>query len=247
MNNPVKVLSLVSYKFLPPNMGGQKGIAFFNRYLSKHVQLSCVTIQDNTDNQNEGYPIKNILPNDQLRYINLFLFFTLRRVIQEEKITHLIIEHPYFGWLGMLLKWFCKVKLIVHSHNIEASRFKSMGKSWWPILWQYEKMTHQNADYNFFIQDNDRQYAINHFKLNPVLCTTITYGFELANTPSVEEKLAAKKTICGLHSIEEMDKILLFNGTLGYKPNLDALDIILHKINPNLLVEPNFKIGRAHV
>ncbi|MBK9485754.1 MAG: glycosyltransferase family 4 protein [Chitinophagaceae bacterium] len=33
----------------------------------------------------------------------------------------------------------------------------------------------------------------------------------------------------------------LFNGTLGYKPNLDALDVILEKINPILLADKNFR------
>ncbi len=241
MNKEVKILSLVSYKFLPPDMGGQKGIAFFNRYLSKHANLSCITIKDNSQILTEGYPIKNILSNCPTRYINPFYFFTLSRIIREEKITHLIIEHPYYGWLGILLKWFCKIKLIVHSHNIEALRFKSTGKWWWGILWHYEKHTHKNANYNFFIQENDRQYAIENFKLNPGLCTVITYGFELSEAPPVAEKKAARVQICKTHGISESEKILLFNGTLGYKPNLDALDIILEKINPILLETKDFK------
>ena len=241
MDKAVNILSLVPYKFLPPDMGGQKGIAFFNRYLSKETNFSCVTIKDNTQTANERYSIKNILSNGSSRYINPFYFFTLRRIIRAEKITHLIIEHPYYGWLGILLKWFCNIKLVVHSHNIEAIRFKTMDKWWWGILWHYERMTHKNADCNFFIQDNDRNYAIENFKLDPEKCTTITYGFELSEAPALADKQAARKQICKLHSITETDKILLFNGTLGYKPNLDALDIILEKINPILLADNNFK------
>lgn len=241
MDKAVKILSLVSYKFLPPDMGGQKGIAFFNHYLNKHSNLTCVTIKDNSQILSEGYPIKNILSNSQTRYINPFYFFTLSRILKEEKITHLILEHPYYGWLGIILKWFCKVKLIVHSHNIESHRFKSMGKWWWGILWHYEKLTHKIADHSFFIQDNDRYYAIENFKLNPQQCATITYGFELNHAPSAEEKRSARELICKTHGNPATDKILLFNGTLGYKPNLDALDIILEKINPLLLADRNFK------
>lgn len=241
MDNNAKILSLVSYKFLPPDMGGQKGIAFFNRYLAKHANLVCVTIKDNEQFAAEGYAVKNILSNSATRYINPFYFFTLRRITREEKITHLIIEHPYYGWLGMLLKWFCKVKLVVHSHNIESLRFKTMNKWWWGILWHYEKLTHKNADHNFFIQENDRAYAIEHFKLDPQKCTVITYGFELSQAPSPLDKQSARQKLCDDHDILPQEKILLFNGTLGYKPNLDALDIILQKINPLLLAEPNFK------
>jgi polysaccharide biosynthesis protein PslH len=241
LDKAVKILSLVPYKFLPPDMGGQKGIAFFNRYLSKLVKLNCVTIQDNIELATEGYHIQNILSNSSSRYINPFYFFTISHIIRKEKITHLIIEHPYYGWLGILLKWFCKVKLIVHSHNIEAQRFKSMGKWWWGILWQYEKMTHKKADHNFFIQDNDRNYAIENFKLKPEQCTTITYGFELSQSPTPSDKRSARVQICKTHGISETGRILLFNGTLGYKPNLDALDIILEKINPALLADENFR------
>ncbi len=241
MNKNIKVLSLVPYKFLPPDMGGQKGIAFFNRYLGKLTDLSCVTIKENNIIQAEGYPIKNILSNSRVRYVNLFYFFTLNRIIRENNITHLIIEHPYYGWLGVLLKIFSKVKLIVHSHNMEAQRFKSMGKWWWGILWHYEKLTHKNADHSFFIQDDDRNYAIENFKLHPQQCTTITYGFELSKTPSVEDKLSARELICKTNGIPVTEKILLFNGTLGYKPNLDAINSILEKINPLLLAQTGFK------
>ncbi len=240
MDKAVNILSLVPYKFLPPDMGGQKGIAFFNRYLNRLVSLTCVTVKGNTEQASEAYPIKNILSNGPSHYINPFYFFTLRHIIREEKITHLIIEHPYYGWLGILLKWFCNIKLVVHSHNIEALRFKTMGKWWWGILWHYEKLTHRKAHHNFFIQDNDRKYAIESFKLDPEKCTTITYGFELSTAPSHADKQSAREQICKLHNISASDKILLFNGTLGYKPNLDALNVILEKINPILLADNNF-------
>jgi len=240
MNQPVKVLSLVSYKFLPPDMGGQKGIAFFNRYLAKKLDLLCVTTQENDNIGKEGYRVMNILSNSPSRYVNLFYLFTLSRIIKENKITHLIIEHPYYGWLGILLKGLCKVKLVVHSHNTEALRFKSTGKWWWGILWHYEKMTHRNADLNFFIHDEDRNYAIEFFKLSPEKCTTITYGFEHSSIPAPEDKKAARRSICKTHNIAETEKILLFNGTLDYKPNLEAIDTILQKINPLLIADRNF-------
>ena len=239
-NTTVKVLSLVSYKFLPPDMGGQKGIAFFNRYLAKKIQLTCVTTKNNEQVSAEGYTIKPLLGNRFYRYINLFYFFTLRRIIRTEKITHLVLEHPYYGWLGILLKWFCGIQLILHSHNIESLRFKSTGKWWWGILWHYEKKVHRQAHHNFFIQQNDYDYAIAHFKLDPELCTVITYGFELDQAPSLADKQAAGKMLREKHNINPADKLLLFNGTLGYKPNLDALVVILEQLNPLLLAETGF-------
>lgn len=241
MSEAIKVLSLVSYNFLPPKMGGQKGIALFNEYLGRELELCCITIKNNDSSFAKTYTVKNILSNSPSRYFNPAYFFLLKKMIRQEQITHLILEHPYYGWLGILLKWFCKVKLIVHSHNIEATRFRSMGKWWWGILWHYEKHVYKNADHNFFIQDDDREFAIHKFKLNASRCSTITYGFEMAAPPSREDRATAKKNICHHYNIQEDEKILLFNGTLDYAPNRDALDIILEKINPQLLANSAFR------
>ncbi len=221
-------------------MGGQKGIAFFYRFFAPHVNLTCVTTKSNDADAVNGYEVLNIISNSKLRYINLFYFFTLRKIIRQKKITHLIIEHPYYGWLAVLLKWFCRVKLIVHSHNIEALRFKSTGKWWWGILWNYERFTHRMAEINFFIHDEDREYGIKKFGLKKEKCFTITYGFELSSPPAADERNEAKEIISAKYNIGAANKILLFNGTLDYKPNLDAVDIILNEINPALIETKDF-------
>jgi hypothetical protein len=235
------VLSIVSYQFLPAKMGGQKGIAFFNRFFCKQVNLTCLTTKGNDPDYAEGYELRNILSNSKLRYINIFYFYTVKKIIKEKKITHVVLEHPYYGWLGILVKSFCKISLVVHSHNIESERFKSTGKWWWRILAYYEKLIYKSADTCFFINDEDKDYAIQHFNLEKHRCTTITYGFELSAAPSSEDKEAAKKFLQSKYKIEVQDKLLLFNGTLDYKPNLEAIDIILKKINPVLLDNDSFK------
>ena len=221
-------------------MGGQKGIAFFNRFFCRQVNLTCITTENNDPNYAEGYELLNILSNNKTRYIDLFYFFTLKKIIKEKKITHVLLEHPYYGWLGILLKQFCKITLVVHSHNIESTRFKSMGKWWWGVLASYEKLTYKTADVCFFINDEDKEYAIQHFDLAKQKCTTITYGFELSHAPSSEEKAIARNFLQTKYAINKQDKLLLFNGTLDYKPNSDAIDIILKKINPVLLNDPDF-------
>lgn len=241
MSKEVKILSLVSYKYLPAIMGGQKGIALFYHFFSPLAQLTCVTTQNNDTTFAKEYEVLNILSNKQIRYINIFYFFSLKKIIRSKKITHLILEQPFYGWLGILLKWYCGITLVVHSHNIEALRFKSIGKWWWRILWYYERFTYKKANLVFFIQDADREYGIEKLKLNPKKCFTITYGFELNKKPTNEERQASRKTILSQHAIASEEKILLFNGTLDYKPNLDALDIILNKINPALMLAENFK------
>ncbi len=222
-------------------MGGQKGIAYFYEYLSRLIPVTVISTKNNEYPIGQQFVFIPLLGNSKLRYINPLLFFKLKNSISKNKSTHLFLEHPYYGWLGILLKIFCNIKLVVHSHNIETQRFKSMGRIWWPILWQYEKYTHRKADINFFITDEDRQFAVQHFKLDAAKCHTITYGFEISKLPLPDEKLQARKQLQQQFRIMENEKILLFNGTLDYKPNLDAVDMILNQINPLLLKNGYFK------
>lgn len=231
----MKILSLVSYNIFPAKLGGQKGIALFNEYLAKETSLICVTVKSNEPHYTNSYEVRNILSNSAFRYINLLYFFTLSKIIRKEKITHLVLEHPYYGWLGILLKWFTKVKLVVHSHNIEHTRWKSLGKWWWPVLFQYEKQTHRAADYNFFIQADDMAFAIAQFKLDANKCRAITYGIEWDSATPPEEKERCRKLLQQQYQLSPSARIFLFNGTLNYLPNQQAVDTILEKINPVLV------------
>ncbi len=230
----MNIISLVSYNFLPAKSGGQKGIALFYKYFSAYHSVTIVSTKHNDPVFAQGYELRNILPDSRLRYINPFLYFRIRNCIREKKASHLILEHPYFGWLGMLLKKFCPIRLVVHSHNIESIRWKGLGKWWWRILWQYEKMTHRSADYSFFIQDADRDFAIASFGLDPKKCLTVSYGTEIPSPPSPETQQIAKSTLQRDLKVPQVTPLLLFNGAFGYGPNREALENLLYKVNPLL-------------
>jgi hypothetical protein len=243
MNNTgeIRVLTLIPYKFLPAKLGGQRNIALFFKSFSSLIKTTCVSVRGNDTSYAPEYEVLNVMSDSKLRYINPVNFFTLKKIIKEKQVTHLMIEHPYMGWMGILAKINCGVRLVIRSQNIESERFKSIGKWWWRILWYYERMVHRYADFNFFIQQDDEDYAITRYKLDAKKCFIITYGFELTRSPAPEERLAARETISSLYNITAGEKILLFNGTLNYKPNTDALDNILSRINPLLLANANFK------
>jgi glycosyltransferase involved in cell wall biosynthesis len=222
-------------------MGGQKGIALFNQSFCKEVDFFCATTRNNVLNGRVNYPLVSIFGNAAFRYINPLLYFRIRKIIRKHEITHLLLEHPYLGWLGWLIKKTTRIKIVIHSHNIEAERFRSTGKWWWHLLKFYEGFTHRMADFNYFISDEDRKYALEHYGLSEHRCTTITYGFDFPKPPDAEEKIKARQTLCELHGIPQDHRIILFNGTLDYLPNREALDHILFRINPLLLKIESFK------
>ncbi len=236
----VRILSIVPYQFLPAKNGGHRAIAGFYKYLSKDFELFVVSTHNNEFGLSEGYEIFPIFSNRRIRYINPFNFFRLKKLISKYQVTHLLIEHPYFGWLAWLLKISTGIKLIVRSHNIEALRWKSLGKWWWRILWQYEKFTHRQADLSLFIQKEELDYAVRNYRLDPAHCMVVTFGIELEGPPSISEIESSKELIRTRHGIKQDDKILFFNGSFNYKPNLDGLLAVLKEINPNLIKNSGF-------
>jgi hypothetical protein len=58
-------------------------------------------------------------------------------------------EHSYAGWIALLLKRSNHVPFIIHSHNLEAIRFRHMQRWWWKGYYHYERWIHQKADCNF--------------------------------------------------------------------------------------------------
>ncbi len=234
------IVSIVSYPFLPAKTGGQKGIALFYKYFSRSCRLTVISTKKNSIAAAEGYEVINSISNSKLRYINIFLFFSIYKTIKRLNATHLLLEHPYYGWLGILLKRASGVKLVVHSHNIELLRWKSLAKWWWPVLSFYEKKTHRTADYNFFKTDKDKDFALTHFGLKAEKCTTITYGIEWNAVPAATERQQCRMKLQLQHNIKPGTTIFLFNGSLGYPPNLQAVKTILSAINPLLLQTNTF-------
>ena len=106
-------------------MGGQKGIALFYKYFAQLVSFACITVQKNE--ANEAYTVLNQISNSKTRYLNFFLFFKIKKIAKENDCTHLLFEHPYYAWMIILFKLFSSESVIVHSHNIESERFKSIG------------------------------------------------------------------------------------------------------------------------
>jgi len=231
--NTVRVISIVPYKILPARLGGEKGIAVFNEYVGKEVSITAIGTKNNEASEAKNYSFHPILSNSRLRYMNLFLYFTVRRLIKEQNATHLLIEHPYYGWLAWMIKKTMKITWVVHSHNIEFERSKSIGRWWWKALKWYECWVYRQSDINFFISEDDREYAIKELSINPDKSHAITYGVEIPGIPTDKEECRNK--ILAQYKIESGTKLLLFNGALYHHTNYDALKVILDHVNPVLL------------
>jgi glycosyltransferase involved in cell wall biosynthesis len=224
------LLALVSFKVFPPQMGGQKGVALFYRHLAKHHTIFVAGTKDN-ESKREKFTFLPELYSNKMMWLNLFSIQKLQKIIQQHNIECIIAEHSYTGWLGFLLRKKMHIPFIIHSHNLESYRFKHVGKWWWKIYWHYEKQIHKKADHNFFISEEDLSKGIKEFQLNEKKCSVITYGVDPIN-----EKKDARNQLKKILGIGD-GAIFLFNGTLNYKPNIDAVTFLLNELDPLLQKE----------
>lgn len=238
------ILCIAPYTFLPAETGGQKAIVSLYQTMSEKFRIICISTKNNKPAEQAAFQLRRILSNSFLRYINPFYFFTIRRIIRKEKIDYLQIEHPYIGWLAILLKKITGVKLIVRSHNIEGQRFKNLGKWWWKILLEYEKWVLRNTDFIFFITDADKQYAVSNFHLPEKKTGTITFGINSTHSPSDRQGKIARYLLLNKYDLDEDSIIILFNGAFNYSPNAKALNNLLKHIFPllNNSVNKKFKL-----
>jgi polysaccharide biosynthesis protein PslH len=218
MNN---FLSIVWYRVLPAEYGGQKGIADFNDYLGRKVTLTCLCSRNNTPGTPLSYTMLNDLPSSRFQFWNPFVRRQILSAVKKQSFSHIIIEHPWHAWLGKY-KEKMGFRFIVHAHNIEHLRMKARGKLWWRLLRRTEQKAFQSADYILFKTAEDRAKAVSLFDIDPDKCLIVPYGIKEMGLPIDN---SAKQKIMEQYHIYPYEKILLFAGTLDYEPNKKALDI----------------------
>ena len=242
----LKALTIAPYQFLPASSGGQKAVYYLDQFLGDQLGLICVSSSDN-ELKHLPEPLRfTLLPllgRGRGRYLNPAHFFTLKKLIKQKNIGVIIIEHPYLSWLGWLLKITTGKPLIIRSHNIEALRFKDLGKWWWRILADYERWAHRRASHSFFITEQDADYAVNSYGIKRADTSVITYGMDLKNALTPAKKQAATTAFKTQLGVPESHTLLLFNGIFGYPPNDEALRLLLEQIYPALLAkDPYFHL-----
>jgi glycosyltransferase involved in cell wall biosynthesis len=215
-------------------MGGQKCIVDFYEHLSDYANIILAVSKDNEKNPKTKYPVEPFLFNHWAGDFNLMYIFRLLRLIKNNKVEFIIIEHSYFGWLGLILRFFSKKKLIIRMHNIEGHRFRDMHRVWWWFYLVYEKWICKKADHLWFTASTDYDFAINEWNIKSHKCDTLFYGIENKEVPHSVEKLICRNSIIEKHALNESTKLFLFNGTLDYVPNTDALRIIINELLPRL-------------
>ncbi len=227
------ILGIISYPVFPAHMGGQKCVEGFYKQLSTQTSVTLAVSKKNKTDAIPGVEILNFLFDHWKGPLNILYLLKLILLIRSRKIDIIVIEHSYFGWLGLMLRFFTRKKLVIRSHNIEAYRFRDLQRPFWKLYYRYERFVHHCADHNFFITEEDLSYAINNWQLDPDRSSVVTYGVSL-DSAVIDLKPLLRKRLTEYFTIPNNCILFLFNGTLNYGPNIDALHVIVYELLPRL-------------
>lgn len=227
-----RVLNIVPYPYLPWFSGGQKLIGLFNEQLAAHCQLQVAGTRNNDTTLTKGYTFHPLLISSKLRYIDVTAVGRLQSLIQQQQADTLLLEHPFLGWLGVWLQQRTGARLIVHTHNVEYQRFRTIKKWWWPLLKAYEGWVLRKAKYVLCISEEDRQQMLQTLNLAPDKCIVVPYGILQEAPPG--NKAALKAQVCRQYQLNAEQPLLFFNGLLNYAPNTQALEVLLEQLLPRL-------------
>ncbi len=225
---PLKIAYIVPYKFIPAMNGGQKAAFGMAEYLSKSVDLVCISTKNNLTT-NAQFLTVPILSNSFIRYFNIFSWPKIYRAFKANKINF-CLTHQHFIFL---LIWpICKImgiKTGIYIQNLEYKRFQSMNKIYWRIIYFSEWLTYKLSNYLFFISPDEIPVALKTFNVSNEKCTEIPYGVSIEKYSIPDKKF--KREQLGL---KQNELLILFFGPLSYRPNLEALEMMLNHIEPQL-------------
>lgn len=231
-----KLASVVWFKIYPAHFGGQKGIALFNESLAEHVAVDCWCAAANKKLEKSSVHIFPVLPDGKTQFSNPLVWINLYHRIKKGNYSGIIIEFPYYAFLGVWLKKNGH-PFVLHAHNIEAERFRKLKKRWWRIFAFYEKWAMKKADMVLLKTEKDVAYAVKKYEVDRGKCHLVPYGIDKVK---VHDKQACRRFLEEQYGIHPQEKILLFAGTLDYLPNAEAVHFIYFKLLPLLLSQSPF-------
>ena len=231
-----KTAFIVPYSFIPPKNGGHHAAFGFCDFLSKELDLICISTLNN--NNSKEFRLEKIFSDETTKYINPIVLYKIAQFLKNNQIRQCIMHQPFIALFLLPFKRFLNIRFLIYVQNIEYQRFKSLKKLWWPLLYAIEWFTYKYADGLFFISPDDQTEAIALFRLNPETCCVVNYGSYLTATPANKPQIR-EQMVDALH-IQPQCKIMLFFGPQSYAPNLEAVRLIRDQLYPQLIDKAPF-------
>lgn len=222
-----------------PKNGGQWCTYFTDEILSIHNKVYTLGVADNEVFPSSFIPL-NVLNPGKLRYIPFIIYKTIVAEAKKVRAKYIFCNQPYLVPAAKKAARKLGIPLYIRSHNIESERFRSMGKPWWRIMYWFEKIAYKSADMLFFISDEDAEWGIKHYGLDPAKISILPFPSSIKGLSKVPQ---SKAEVAEVNQLSPEATWLVFMGDLKYSPNDDAVKHIIEEIYPRLEKQlDNFEI-----
>ncbi|MCB9274300.1 MAG: glycosyltransferase family 4 protein [Lewinellaceae bacterium] len=229
--NAEKVALVVPYCFVPPRNGGHKAAFGFSEALSRRLPFICLSTDDNQASQ-APFRLAPVFEARITKYISPIAAWRCYQVLKSEKVTACIAFQPFIALLLWPVSSLLGIPLDIYAQNLEYQRFRSMRRWFWPVLFVVEWLAFRLARRLYFISPDDLPLAVKAFRLPSGKCRVAPYGTPYRSQPG--NRAQKRRVIREKHGFGESDFLIIFFGPQTYRPNLEAVELIVNNINPVL-------------
>ena len=235
MNKKTKYAFVAFYPVFP-NISGSSEVSgsFFKYWPSNNKKIFYIThLKDNNKNK-KLKPIKIIKENPYFKIISLIsLCFKIVIFLKRTKKSYLIIEGPswiFYSYVTIkVIKLFVpNTKIIYHSHSIEYEiRKKFNNKIISYLTYFLEKKVFELSNFSTSVSENEYKKIYSLYNKETIIFEN---GIDLNKIKKIPKKKINYK-------------YLIYTGSYLYKPNKEAIDILVDDIMPKILIlHPNLKL-----
>ena len=236
MNNKKKFAFAAFYPVLP-NISGSSEVSgsFFRYWPSNNKKFFYIThLRNNNDNNKKFQQIKIFKENTYFKIISLIsLCYKIIKFLKKTKRPYLIVEGPswiFYSYVTItIIKFFIpNAKIIYHSHSIEYEiRKKFNNKIISYVTFLLEKKVFNTSNFSTSVSKTECKKIYSLYKKETII-------FENGIDLDYIKKITKKKVNY---------KYIIYTGSYLYKPNKEAIDVLVKYVMPKILIEhPDIKL-----
>jgi hypothetical protein len=235
VNNKKKFAFVAFYPVLPNTSGSSEvSGSFFKYWPDNNKKIFFITHLKNDIKNKKFQSIKIFKENPCFKIIALItLSNRIIKFLKKIKQPYLIIEGPswiLYSYITLkVIKYFIpNIKIIYHSHSIEYEiRKKFNNKIISRLTYFLEKKVFTLSDFSTSVSENEYKKIYSLYKKKTIIFQN---GIDLDYVKKISKKKINYKYI-------------IYTGSYLYKPNKEAIDILINYIMPKILGKnPDIKL-----
>jgi glycosyltransferase involved in cell wall biosynthesis len=240
---PDRLLVLSSFRIWPPHFGSSERTYNLIQQLAELRRFELRVLYSTYAQVRGAVQAEGSWPHTQFmgvgparRWAQAFNPRLLLRglaLIRRERPRIILCEHLWSTMIGMLLSLLAGVPFILDDHNAEYVRFQRMGKKTAPFIKIWEWLACKRAALITCVSEVDKQHLV-ELGISPHKIAIVVNAID---TQQYRDNSDARDAVRASLEVAEKQPLFLFFGKLDYRPNAEAVEVLVREIMPRILRE----------